>query len=383
MTRVLHSKLPGVGTTIFTTMSALAAECGAINLSQGYPDFPPPQGLLDALAAAVNAGHNQYAPMAGLPALREQLAVQLQRFRGVGANPDTEITVVPGATEGIFCAVMASVRAGDEVIVLDPCYDSYEPAIQLAGGRAVHVPLRAPDFRVDWQRVADAVTPRTRMLMVNSPHNPTGSSLSREDLGELEALAQRHDLLVCSDEVYEHLLFDGREHHSVLQWPGLRERAFAHFSFGKTFSVTGWKTGYCVAPPALTAELRKVHQFVAFVAVTPVQAAVAQFLADNPEYPASLAGFYQRKRDLFNAALEKSRFTVRPSAGTYFQLLDYSAISAEPDYNLCEAWTREFGVASIPVSVFYQQAPEQQLLRFCFAKSDETLQRAAELLCKI
>ncbi|TGD72241.1 aminotransferase class I/II-fold pyridoxal phosphate-dependent enzyme [Mangrovimicrobium sediminis] len=379
----MASKLPRVGTTIFTRMSALAADTGAINLSQGYPDFDPPQALLDALARAVREGHNQYAPMTGLPALREQLAAQLQHHRGVRVEPDAEITVVPGATEGIFCAVMACVRPGDEVIVLDPCYDSYEPAIELAGGRAVHVPLTLPDFRVDWQRVEDAITPRTRMLMINSPHNPTGSALYREDLEQLATLAERHDLLVCSDEVYEHLVYDAREHHSVLQWPALRERAFAHFSFGKTFSVTGWKTGYCVAPPALTAELRKVHQFVAFVAVTPVQQAIAEFLAAEPDYPATLAAFYQRKRDLFNDALAASRFTLVPSAGTYFQLLDYGAIDQRPDSELCERWTREHGVASIPVSVFYQQAPELRLLRFCFAKSDATLLRAAELLCKI
>lgn len=379
----LDSKLPRVGTTIFTRMSAMAAEHRAINLSQGFPDFDAPEALREALARAVMDGYNQYAPMAGLPALREQLALQLKLHRDINCNPDTEITIVPGATEGIFCAVMACVRPGDEVIVLDPCYDSYEPAIELAGGRAVHVPLQAPDFSPDWQQVAAVITPRSRMIMVNSPHNPTGTSLSREDLDHLEALATRHDLLVCSDEVYEHLVYDGDSHHSVLQWPGLRERSFAHFSFGKTFSVTGWKTGYCVAPPALTAELRKVHQFVAFVAVTPVQKAVADFLAAEPGYPATLGRFYQRKRDLFCKALAESRFAIRPSSGTYFQLLDYGAITDTPDHQLCEQWTCEHGVASIPISIFYQQAPEQTLLRFCFAKSDEVLLRAAEILCKI
>ena len=380
---MLDSKLPDVGTTIFTRMSALAAETGAINLSQGYPDFEAPLALREALARATMEGHNQYAPMAGLPALREQLALQLQSHRGVTCDPETEITVVPGATEGIFCAVMACVRPGDEVIVLDPCYDSYAPSIKLAGGSAVHVPLQPGSFSPDWQQVGDAISPRTRMIMINSPHNPTGSTLAGEDLDELERLTLAHDLLVCSDEVYEHLVFDGQEHHSVLRWPGLRERSFVHYSFGKTFSVTGWKTGYCVAPPTLTAELRKVHQFVAFVAVTPVQQAVAAFLGTHPDYPASLGHFYQAKRDTFCSALAGSRFGITPSRGTYFQLLDYSAITSTVDQQLCVDWTRELGVASIPISVFYQQAPQQQYLRFCFAKSDEVLLQAAEILCRI
>lgn len=379
----MHSKLPDVGTTIFTRMTALAKECGAINLSQGYPDFEAPQALREALAKAVMDGHNQYAPMTGLPALRERLAEQLQIHRGVECNPETEITVVPGATEGIFCAVMASVDRGDEVIVLDPCYDSYEPAIKLAGGITVHVALRANSFTVDWTAVATAITSRTRMIIINSPHNPSGATLSHEDLESLQQLAQQHDLLVCSDEVYEHLVFDNQQHHSVLQYPGLRERSFVHFSFGKTLSVTGWKTGYCVAPPALTAELRKVHQFVAFVAVTPVQQAIADFLAQDPMFPATLAGFYQQKRDLFCRALSASRFGVAASSGTYFQLLDYSQVSDLPDHQLCEKWTREWGIASIPISVFYESPPEQSFLRFCFAKSDVTLERAAEILCKI
>jgi methionine aminotransferase len=379
----LQSKLPAVGTTIFTRMSALAAECEAINLSQGYPDFDAPMALREALAKAVMDGHNQYAPMAGLPALREQLAEQLQRHRGVACNPDTEITVVPGATEGIFCAIMAAVRKGDEVIVLDPCYDSYEPAVELAGGKAIHVALQAHSFAVDWEAVEAAITARSRMIVINSPHNPTGATLSRDDMHQLERLAEQHDLLICSDEVYEHLVYDAEQHHSVLQYPALRQRSFAHFSFGKTFSVTGWKTGYCVAPPELTAELRKVHQFVAFVAVTPVQQAVADFLQEEPDYPAGLAEFYQRKRDLFCQALETSRFRLTPSAGTYFQLLDYSEIGNAVDHQLCEQWTREYGVASIPISVFYQRPPAQHYLRFCFAKSDATLLQAAEILCRI
>lgn len=379
----IHSKLPTVGTTIFARMSALAAETGALNLSQGSPDFEAPLELREALVKAVMDGHNQYAPLAGLPALCEQLAIQQQVHRGVDCNPGSEITVVPGATEGIFCSIMASVQPGDEVLVLDPCYDSYVPAIEMAGATAVRLALRQPGFSVDWEAVASRINSRSRMIIINSPHNPSGSTLGDEDMRSLAELASRHDLLVCSDEVYEHLTFDGQPHRSVLQYPELRERSFAHFSFGKTFSVTGWKTGYCVAPPALTRELRKVHQFVAFVAVTPVQKAVADFLADYPEYPASLADFYQRKRDLFCAALAGSAFSFQPSAGTYFQLLDYSKLSREQDQQLCEQWTREFGVASIPVSVFYQSPPEQYYLRFCFAKSDATLQQAAEILCGI
>jgi methionine aminotransferase len=364
-------------------MSTLASEHGALNLSQGFPDFDAPLGLREAMARHVMDGHNQYAPMAGVVALREQLACQLQRHRGVSCDPDTEITVVPGATEGIYCAITACIRPGDEVLVFDPCYDSYEPAIELAGGRAVHLPLSNPDFSIDWEQVATAINSRTRMIIVNSPHNPSGTILSREDLLQLQDIAEREDLLVVSDEVYEHLVFDGLQHHSVLQFPALRSRSFALFSFGKTFSVTGWKTGYCVAPPALTVELRKVHQFVSFVAVTPVQMAVADFLQDEPDYPATLASFYQRKRDLFCAALEDSRFSLHPSSGTYFQLLDYSAITAAPDQQLCEQWTRDQGIASIPVSVFYRTPPDQHYLRFCFAKSDEVLAAAGEILCRI
>lgn len=380
---IINSKLPQVGTTIFTRMSAMASECGAINLSQGFPDFDAPPALREALAHHVMAGHNQYAPMAGVLNLREQLAAQIQRYRGVDCHPDSEITIIPGATSGIFCAVMACIQPGDEVIVFDPCYDSYEPSIELAGGRAVHIPLGTGSFAIDWQRVEDAINKRTRMIMLNSPHNPTGSTAQREDLLRLQELAVRHDLLVLSDEVYEHLVFDGRLHHSVLQFEELRQRSFALYSFGKTFSVTGWKTGYCVAPPALTREFRKVHQFVSFVAVTPVQLALADFLLAQPDYAASLAQFYQAKRDLFCEALAGSRFTLIPSAGTYFQLLDYGAISTLPDQQLCETWTRQHGIASIPVSLFYQTPPAQHYLRFCFAKSDEVLLEAARILCEI
>jgi methionine aminotransferase len=380
---MIESKLPGVGTTIFTQMSALAAQSNALNLAQGFPDFGAPPALLDAMARRVLGGYNQYAPMAGVLSLREQIAAQLQRYRGVTCDPGSEITVVPGATEGIYCAVMACVQPGDEVIVLDPCYDSYEPAIVLAGGVAIHVPLQSHDFSVDWQRVKDAVTHRTRLIVMNSPHNPCGTTMTVEDMLELQALSEQNDLLVISDEVYEHLVFDGRAHHSALQYPALRQRCFALFSFGKTFSVTGWKTGYCIAPPALTAELRKVHQFVCFVAVTPVQMALADFMAAEPDYPGTLAQFYQHKRDLFCAALQPSRFKYTPSSGTYFQLLDYSAITTEGDAQLAQDWTRQHRIASIPISVFYREPPTQHYLRFCFAKNDEVLLQAAKKLCEI
>ncbi len=380
---MIDSKLPGVGTTIFTRMSALANEHKALNLSQGFPDFDAPPGLVDAMSRHVRDGHNQYAPMPGLLYLREQIAAQISRYRNVDCDPDGEITVVPGATEGIFCAVMACVRPGDEVIVFDPCYDSYQPAIQLAGGLAVHIPLSPQGFRIDWDLVASKITPRTRMIMINSPHNPSGSTVERNDLLRLEELAEKHDLLVISDEVYEHLVFDGEQHHSVLQLEGLRRRSFAVFSFGKTYSVTGWKTGYCVAPQALTVELRKVHQFVCFVAVTPVQMAIADFMHAEPGYPATLAGFYQDKRDLFCSALKKSRFKLTPGAGTYFQLLDFGNISALADEQLATEWTEQYGIASVPISVFYENPPDQHFLRFCFAKSDAVLIEAANILCAI
>lgn len=380
---MLSSKLPNIGTTIFTTMSALAAEHGALNLSQGFPDFDAPVALRESLAKKVMDGQNQYAPMSGAEVLRDQIAVQLMRYRSVMCDADTEITVVPGATEGIFCAITACINIGDEVIVFDPCYDSYEPSITLAGGITIHLPLATGSFAIDWERVSAAISRRTRMIIINSPHNPSGSTLSHADLVELERLVEKHDLLVISDEVYEHLVYDGAAHNSVLQLPALRARSFAIFSFGKTYSVTGWKTGYCVAPPALTAELRKVHQFVAFVAVTPIQLAFAEFMESHPDYPAGLAAFYQKKRDLFCRSLENSRFKLAPSAGTYFQLLEYSTISSEPDTSLSRKWTCERGLASIPISVFYEKPPEQHYLRFCFAKNDDVLASAAAILCKL
>jgi methionine aminotransferase len=382
---MIESKLPNVGTTIFTVMSQLAAETGAINLSQGFPDFDGPQALRDALSRHVAQGHNQYAPMTGLPALRQQVAAKIARCYGRQVNPETEVTITPGATQAIFCAIQTVVRPGDEVIVFDPCYDSYEPSVELAGGRCVHVQLGLDDFSIDWQKLSDALSPRTRMIIINSPHNPSGALISRAELDQLAALIANRDIYLVSDEVYEHLVFDGVEHASVLAHEELYQRAFVVSSFGKTYHVTGWKTGYVVAPPALSAELRKIHQFVSFCGVTPLQWALADFMAEHPEHVQELPGFYQAKRDFFCDQLQGSRFTFDRVGGTYFQLVNYAQI--RPDLNDVEMslWmTREHGVASIPVSVFYQNPPEgQRLIRLCFAKREETLRQAAEKLCAI
>ena len=382
---MLASKLPNVGTTIFTRMSQLAAEVGAINLSQGFPDFDGPQALREAVARHVLEGHNQYCPMTGLPGLRQQVAAKIARSYGVQRDADSEITITPGATEAIFCAVQALIHPGDEAIVLDPCYDSYEPSVELAGGRCVHVPLALPDFAVDWQRLADTITPRTRLIFLNSPHNPSGALLSRDDLDQLAALIRDRDIHVISDEVYEHLIFDGARHASVLAHEELYARAFVVSSFGKTYHVTGWKTGYVVAPPQLTAELRKIHQYVNFCGVTPLQHGLADFMAAHPEHVEELPAFYQAKRDLFCDLLSGSRFRFTRTPGTYFQLADYSAIRPDLDDVAMAEWlTREHGVAAIPVSVFYQQAPAgMRLVRFCFAKREETLRQAASKLCAV
>ncbi|WEK08977.1 MAG: pyridoxal phosphate-dependent aminotransferase [Candidatus Pseudomonas colombiensis] len=382
---MITSKLPNVGTTIFTQMSQLAVETGALNLSQGFPDFDGPQALRDAVGQHIASGHNQYAPMTGLPALRQQVAAKIARSYGVQVNADTEVTITPGATQAIFCAIQAVIQPGDEVIVFDPCYDSYEPAVELAGGRCVHVQLGLEDFAIDWQSLGDALSPRTRMIILNSPHNPSGALISRAELDQLAALIRDRDIYLVSDEVYEHLVFDGVPHVSILAHEELYSRAFVVSSFGKTYHVTGWKTGYVVAPPALSAELRKVHQYVSFCGVTPLQYALADYMAAHPEHVEQLPAFYQAKRDLFCDLLAPSRFSFTRVAGTYFQLVDYSQI--RPDLNDVEMsiWmTREHGVATIPVSVFYQTpAPQQRLVRLCFAKREETLRQAAEKLCAI
>ncbi|MNJ21042.1 Methionine aminotransferase [compost metagenome] len=366
-------------------MSQLAAQTGALNLSQGFPDFNGPQALLDAVGRHVSAGHNQYSPMTGLPALRQQVANKIARSYGVSVDAEHEVTITPGATEAIFCAIHAVIRTGDEVIVFDPSYDSYEPSVELAGGRCVHVQLTDGEFAIDWQKLTDALSPRTRMIILNSPHNPSGALISRDDLDKLALLIAERDIYLISDEVYEHLVFDGVQHASVLAHEALYPRAFVVSSFGKTYHVTGWKTGYVVAPPALSAELRKVHQYVNFCGVTPLQWALADFMAAHPEHVEELPAFYQAKRDLFCELLTSSRFQFKPTPGTYFQLVDYSQI--RPDLNDVDMslWlTREHGVATIPVSVFYQQPiPEQRLVRLCFAKREETLRQAAEKLCAI
>lgn len=378
-----QSKLPDVGTTIFTVMSQLAADHDAINLSQGFPDFTAPEALLDRVAHHLHAGHNQYAPMTGLPALRAQIALKSRALYGRATDPDTEVTVTSGATEALFSAIQAFVHPGDEVLVFDPAYDAYDPAIRLAGGRAVHLPLHYPGFSIDWDRVADALTPHTRMIILNSPHNPTGAVLDAADLDALTQIVSDTPIVLLGDEVYEHILFDGREHQSLLRRPVLAARSLGVSSFGKTFHTTGWKVGYCVAPPDLMAEFRRVHQFVQFCVVTPMQWALAEFLAEGDDHYRQLPRFYQEKRDRFCGLLAGSRFRYTPSAGTYFQLLDYGDITAEPDVDYAKRLTREAKVACIPVSVFCAGGPPAPLLRFCFAKHPETLERAADILCRI
>ena len=382
---MITSKLPNVGITIFTQMSQLAAQTGALNLSQGFPDFDAPQALCDAVGRHIASGHNQYSPMTGLLALRQQISAKIARSYGVNVDADNEITVTPGATQAIFCAIQAVIRSGDEVIVFDPCYDSYEPSVELAGGRCVHVQLGLNDFSIDFQKLAEALTPRTRMIVLNSPHNPSGALINRAELDQLADLIRDRDIYLVSDEVYEHLVFDGVSHASVLNHEELYQRAFVVSSFGKTYHVTGWKTGYVVAPAALTAELRKVHQYVSFCGVTPLQYALADFMAEHPAHVEEMPAFYQAKRDLFCDLLAPSRFSFTRATGTYFQLVDYSQI--RPDLNDVEmalGMTREHGVASIPISVFYQTPPVgQRLVRLCFAKREETLREAAEKLCVI
>ena len=379
------SKLPDVGTTIFTVMSALASEQGALNLSQGFPDFDGPEALLQAVNAHMRSGQNQYPPMAGVAALREATAAKVTDLYGLACDADTEITVTAGATEALFCAIAAVAHAGDEVIVLDPAYDSYDPVIRLQGAVPVHVPLSAPTYRIDWDRIEAAITANTRLLILNSPHNPTGMVMDENDIAALSALCAKYDIYLIGDEVYEHMVFDRARHLSLCGYEELYARSFVISSFGKTYHVTGWKVGYCVAPPALTTEFRRVHQYVTFTVNTPVQLGIADFLRQHPEHHQQLPAFYQAKRDLFCELLQGSRFTVVPSQGTYFQLLGYDAISAESDASLARRWTCEQGIASIPISVFYQnpEACRHRALRFCFAKDDDTLGKAADILCRL
>ena len=379
----IETKLPKVGTTIFSVMSQLAVEHRAVNLGQGFPDFEPPEALREAVTRAMAEGRNQYAPGIGLPTLREQIALKTERMYGRRISADTDVTVTSGATEALFAAIAAVVRAGDEVIVFDPAYDSYEPAIDLQGAKAVHIPLTVPSFGIDWQRVRDAVTPRTRMILINSPHNPSGAVLSADDLDELAAIVRDTEIVVLSDEVYEHIVFDGALHQSVLRHAELAERSIVVSSFGKTYHCTGWKVGYAVAPRALSAEFRKVHQYLTFCTFHPAQVAFAEFMASTPEHYLELPAFYQAKRDRFRALLKPSRLKLLDVPGGYFQLVDYSAIRDEADVAFCEWLVKEGGVAAIPLAPFYETAPDTRLVRLCFAKSDATMEAAAERLCKL
>ena len=377
----IQTKLPKVGTTIFTVMSQLAAEHGAVNLGQGFPDFPVPERLVESLERAMRAGHNQYAMMTGIPALRQAIADKTERVYGWKPDVDGEITVTSGATEAIFDAIHAVVRAGEEVIVLDPCYDCYEPAIDLAGAKAVHVALDPATFAPDWNAVRAAITPRTRMLMINSPHNPSGAMLSDADMRELAAILRGTDIVLLSDEVYEHIVFDGARHESVLRTPELRERAFVISSFGKTYHCTGWKIGYCIAPPALSAEFRKVHQYNVFCTFNPAQHAFAEMIREEPEHYERLGAFYEAKRDRFREQLLATKLKPLPVPGGYFQLVDYSAVSDLDDVEFCRWLTIEKGVTAIPLSPFYETPPAgQRLVRLCFAKNEATLDAAIERL---
>jgi len=377
----IETKLPKVGTTIFTVMSTLATESNAVNLGQGFPDFDCDPRLVDAVATAMRSGLNQYPPMAGVPALRQAVADKIATAYQARYDWNTEITITAGATQAIFTAILAIVRPGDEVIVIEPVYDSYVPNIELAGGKAVTVAMTA-EFRIPWPAVREAVTARTRAIMVNSPHNPSGTILRDADLRELESIVVEHGLFVISDEVYEHMVYDGEPHQSVSRYPLLASRAFVVSSFGKTFHVTGWKVGYCAAPAPLTAEFRKVHQFNVFTVNTPVQHGMAAYMADPAPWR-QLPAFYQRKRDLFRAGLSKTRFRLLPAEGTYFQLVDYEAISDLSEFEFAKWLTAEIGVAAIPLSAFYETPVENRIVRFCFAKTDETLNLALERLARL
>jgi methionine transaminase len=374
----VQSKLPKVGTTIFTVMSALAAEKSAVNLGQGFPDFDCDPALIDAVADAMRQGHNQYPPMAGVAALRQAVADKIQAIYGAHYDWANEITITSGATQAILTAVLAVVRTGDEVIVLEPSYDSYVPNIELAGGVPVFVQMTA-DYRVPWDVVAQKITKKTRAIITNTPHNPSGMIYSQADLLSLQELAVKHNLLVIADEVYEHMVYDGAAHLSVARYPALAQRSFVVSSFGKTFHVTGWKIAYVAAPAQLTAEFRKVHQFNVFTTITPVQYGLAQYMSQPQRY-LDLPAFYQRKRDLFRSGLANTRFTLFPCEGTFFQLVDYSAVSDLPEAQFAKWLTTEIGVAAIPMSSFYDVPEEHSVVRFCFAKKESTLQTALERL---
>ncbi len=378
----IHSKLPDLGTTIFTVMSSLANRHGAINLSQGFPNYSSPRALIDLVTEHMVAGHNQYAPMPGLPLLRERIADKAAALYGLRPDPETEVTVTAGAAQAIFTAIAAFIHAGDEVIVIEPAYDLYVPAIRLNGAIPVAYELRAPYYRIDWDELRSLLTPRTRMLIINTPHNPSGTCLGREDLAALETILDGTDVLVLSDEVYEHLVFDGRDHQSVLRFPALWERSIVTYSFGKTFHNTGWKIGYALAPEILMAEFRKVHQYNVFSVNTPMQHALADYLADPAVYR-ELPVFYQGKRDFFLETMAGSSLRPLTCEGTYFHLFDYSAVSDLTDTEFCRWLTTEIGVAAIPVSVFYQSGRDDSVVRFCFAKTEDVLEQAGAILRRL
>jgi methionine aminotransferase len=381
-TPTLHTKLPKVGTTIFTVMSALATEHQAVNLGQGFPDFNCDPRLVEGVSSAMTQGLNQYPPMTGVPALREAVAAKVQAMYGRQYVPATEITITAGATQAIITAILAVVHPGDEVIVLEPCYDSYIPNIELAGGVTVPVPLTPGTFRPDFDKIAAAISPRTRAILINSPHNPSGMVWTAQEMLRLQDLLAPTDILLISDEVYEHMVFDGVQHESAARYPGLAARAFIVSSFGKTYHVTGWKVGYVAAPAPLSAEFRKVHQFNVFTVNTPVQHGLAAYMAD-PEPYLALPAFYQRKRDLFRAGLAHTKFRLLPGEGTYFQCVDISDVSDLSEAEFCQWLTREVGVAAIPLSAFYGDGFDQRVVRFCFAKKDETLNAALERLARL
>ncbi len=378
----INSKLPNVGTTIFTVMSALAKEHNAINLSQGFPDFNPHPVLIEEIEKAMRSNFNQYAPMAGYLPLRERIAEKTEMLYGAKVDADSEITITAGGTQAIFTAILSIIREDDEVILFAPAYDSYAPAVELAGGKAIFYDLEAPDYKVDWQKVKRLINQRTRMIIINTPHNPSGTILREADMKELEKLVHRSDIVLLSDEVYEHIIFDDLQHESVLRYPKLAERSFVISSFGKTFHTTGWKVGYCIAPKNLMTEFRKVHQFNVFSVNSIAQVAFAEIMKRKELY-LELNSFYQQKRDFFKRAIQSSRFNLLKCDGTYFQLVSYSRISDERDIEFVRRMTKDIGVAAIPLSVFHRSHTDNSIIRFCFAKEEETLKRAAELLTKI
>lgn len=375
----IQSKLPKVGTTIFSVMSQLAAKNNAINLSQGFPDFDSSEELTSLVSAAMKKGLNQYAPMPGVMALREQISIKTENLYGTKYHPNTEVTVTAGATQAIYTAIAATVREGDEVIIFTPAYDCYQPAIELNGGRTVFVQMHAPDYSVNWNQVKKLINQRTKMIIINTPHNPTGTILKDSDMLALQKIVADTGILLISDEVYEHVIFDGKTHESIAKYPQLAERSFIISSFGKTFHNTGWKMGYCLAPKNLMVEFRKAHQFIVFSANTPVQHGLAEYLKNEENY-LSLNNFYQEKRDLFTSLIKDSKFEILPSSGTYFQLLRYSNITEATDTDFAIELTKKHKIASIPVSVFYHQKVDEKILRFCVAKKEETLKQAAEIL---